>query len=314
MVQAVDQPGATMTTTARSLCLAITMFVAAVAGPRPAEAKRLHTVTTGQSLWTIARRYSCSVDEIQRANRLAGTMIRPGQRLTVPSCARPTVAARRVTTSRATKAPTRVAAIIPVTGQSIGRAWDGTLEDGIQLPPGDGYLLRRPARTWGASHVVSQVERTLAEVMRKLPDHHTLAIGDLSAKHGGFLTEHHSHQSGRDIDIGFYYKQAPRNYPSEFVIATEDTLDAAATWTLLYTFARTADQSTGVTAIFLDYDMQGVLYRYALDHGVSKAYLGRIFQYPHGRGAAVGLIRHVAHHDDHFHVRYKCAPGDRSCS
>jgi murein endopeptidase len=200
-----------------------------------------------------------------------------------------------------------------VAGQSIGNPWHGHLHDGVRFPDGLGYLIRRPLRAFGAAHVVTQLERAIAAVRTRFPALHTLAIGDLSARRGGALTEHRSHQSGRDVDVGLYYTTVPRGYPQSFIAATDDNLDRAATWALLYAFARTADQPAGVTAIFLDFEVQGLLYTWALDHGVPQAYLDRLFQYPHGEGAPVGLIRHAPNHDDHMHVRFKCPPGDAGC-
>ncbi len=47
------------------------------------EETTVHVVRQGEVLGSIARRYGCSVREIQRWNNLRGTLIRPGQRLVV---------------------------------------------------------------------------------------------------------------------------------------------------------------------------------------------------------------------------------------
>ena len=65
--------------------------------------------------------------------------------------------------------------------------------------------------------------------------------------------------------------------------------------------------------MFLDFDLQGVIYDWALENGVSEKRLNRIFQYPHGRGASAGLIRHEPNHGDHLHVRFRCAGADVTC-
>jgi murein endopeptidase len=203
-------------------------------------------------------------------------------------------------------------AIATVAGQSVGAPWDGELHDGVRLHLGKGFKIRRPHRAWGASHAVDQIERALESVRDRFPDAHTLAIGDMSARDGGAITEHRSHQSGRDIDIGLYFTKVPDDYPSSFVSANED-LDLRKTWALVQAFAKTADESTGVQAIFLDFGVQGRLYKWARAHDVPRGYLDALFQYPHGRGASEGLIRHEPHHDDHMHVRFKCAPDDDDC-
>ncbi|WP_193214568.1 LysM peptidoglycan-binding domain-containing protein [Luteolibacter marinus] len=57
--------------------------------PKPAPVKVKpkvvrHTVKKGDSLYAIAKRYGTTVGKIQSANRLKGTIIRPGQSLVIP--------------------------------------------------------------------------------------------------------------------------------------------------------------------------------------------------------------------------------------
>jgi hypothetical protein len=190
--------------------------------------------------------------------------------------------------------------------------WRGRLRGGSRLRQGRGYLIRRPLRSWGTPETVQIVRDVLREVRREHRELHTLAIGDLSQKGGGWISEHRSHQSGRDIDLGFFYTRVPAGYPKSFAPATADNLDRAATWDLLAAFARTADQPGGVEAIYLDLGVQGLLYDYARTRGVDERTLDRLFQYPEGPGTS-GLVRHQAHHDDHMHVRFRCPPGDAAC-
>ena len=46
----------------------------------------------------------------------------------------------------------------------------------------------------------------------------------------------------------------------------------------------------------------------------ASRFLDEIFQYPRGKGAAGGLVRHEPNHADHFHVRFRCAKADADCS
>ena len=198
-------------------------------------------------------------------------------------------------------------------GQSIGMPWEGRLQHASQLPPGEGYHIRRPQRSFGTETTVDFIERAIADTLEVFPDQHVLAIGDISAPAGGKITEHHSHQSGRDADIGLFYKEQPAGYPASFIHADEDNLDSAATFKLLESFLATANEDGGAQVVFLDFDVQGILYSWALDHGVSERRLERIFQYPHGRGAPEGMVRHEPNHDNHMHVRFKCPSDDMSC-
>jgi murein endopeptidase len=155
------------------------------------------------------------------------------------------------------------------------------------------------------------VQRAIKAVRKRFPRVHTLAIGDFSAKKGGSISEHRSHQSGRDVDLGFYFKKKPKGYPDSFVGHDEATLDLAATWALLHAFARTADSANGVQAIFVDFEVQEKLYEWAKDHGVPVDHLDRVFQYPDEGGS--GLVRHHPNHHDHFHIRFKCPEKDSGC-
>ena len=198
-------------------------------------------------------------------------------------------------------------------GQSVGAPWDGRLQRATPLPPGDGYFLRRPERAFGTQTTIELTLRAIGETLDAFPDEHVLAIGDISAQSCGFITQHHSHQSGRDIDVGLFYLEQPQGYPANFIHADEDNLDCAATFKLLESFLATGDDDGGVQMVFLDFDVQGILYHWALDNGVSERRLDRIFQYPHGRGAPDGIVRHEPNHDNHMHVRFKCPSEDTGC-
>lgn len=197
--------------------------------------------------------------------------------------------------------------------RSIGAPWSGRLQAPARLKGGDGYVIRRPQRSYGTRTTVELVKDAVSNTLEAFPKVHVLAIGDISAESGGFITEHHSHQSGRDADIGLFYKKKPAAYPRSFVRATADNLDAAATWKLIWELAKTSTQDGGAQIIFLDYNVQGIVYRWAKEHDVSEKRLSRVFQYPFGRGSANGVVRHFPNHDNHLHVRFKCRDRDTSC-
>src|SRR5262249_36407374 len=115
-----------------------------------------------------------------------------------------------------------------------------------------------------------------------------------SAKSGGHLSPHRSHQSGRDADVGYYYRAGAR----PFVRATADNLDIPRTWALL----KAAIRDTTIDMIFIDHSVQRILVDYAATNGEDPAFLDEIFQI---RGVNPRApIRHIRGHDNHIHFRF----------
>ena len=268
-------------------------------GNQSADAQtRIHVVERGDTLWELARDNGCTVEQLQRANKLRSPDIWVGMKLHLPCSGKP----------KAKEPPIRV-----VRGQSVGRPHKGKLKNGVQLPHDPGYYRRRTNSAWGAQHVVDYTRAAVAAVRKKHPKVHRLAVGDLSSKKGGWIAGHASHQSGRDIDLGLYFKARPAGYPKEFVAASKGRLHVAATWTLVYSLYKSSSKPGGARKIFLDYSIQKSLYKHARAQGVSRATLKKVLQYPDGRWAKKRLVQHVHNHHDHLHVRFGCPPKDKSC-
>ncbi|MEO8704955.1 MAG: penicillin-insensitive murein endopeptidase [Kofleriaceae bacterium] len=283
-----------------------------------------HILQSGETLEHVARGHGCTVAELKRANGVSTTLLRAGTVVVIPACGSRPVATKPAPTSDDDRARRALEVIdgtklverpqvrepdpVPVQpdgpSQSIGTPWNGKLRNGKPMPRGEGYSLRRPQRAYGAAHVVDHLRRVIAEVRALHPDVHTLAIGDLSARSGGQLDRHVSHQSGLDVDVGLYYRKVPADYPAQFVDAGVANLDLESTWALLVGFARTSRLASGVQVILLDYDIQARLYRWALARGTPEDQLGELLQYPRGKDAG-GIVRHWPHHADHMHVRFK---------
>ncbi len=252
-----------------------------------------HTVRAGDTLGKIARQYDSSIDHIRHSNRLRGNLIKPGQLLTV----HPGIGGRGA----------------PLIGQSVGRPQSGKLAQATKLGRSRAYYRRRMSRIYGTNYVVHRLRKSIELVARRHPKAHKLAIGDISAAKGGRITEHVSHQSGRDVDLGFYFKRKPPGYPEAFVKATAKNLSFDATWDLLTTLAASKAADAGVLVMYISYDVQGTLYRMAKKRGVPAAVLSRMLQYPRGEDALAGIVRHEPGHDDHIHVRFKCPEADKGC-
>ncbi|MGB1014961.1 MAG: penicillin-insensitive murein endopeptidase, partial [Nannocystaceae bacterium] len=134
-------------------------------------------------------------------------------------------------------------------------------------------------------------------------------VGNMSARDGGRLKPHSTHQSGRDVDLGYIQKWDGKEELNWRKMGSQN-LDAAQTWVLLQTLVATG----AVEVVFIDSKLQKLLFDYAREQGVSKERLATWLEYPRRPGTADGvLVQHVAGHDDHLHVRFSCPPSQSRC-
>ncbi len=137
----------------------------------------------------------------------------------------------------------------------------------------------------------------MAEVERRLPGSPRVVIGDLSRTEGGRLNRHRSHQSGRDVDLGFYFLGGePLTFVRGVVRGRPKQLDVERTWALV----RALITETDIDRIFLDRSIQRLLYAHALASGEDRAWLDDIF----GRDGDKGIVQHERRHLDHMHARF----------
>jgi len=134
-----------------------------------------------------------------------------------------------------------------------------------------------------------------------------LIVGDLSAEKGGRLRPHSSHQSGRDVDLGYYF--AGNEAMDRFADATGENLDAEKTWTLIDLLLSTHR----VEYIFIDRSLHETLYKEAVRRGWGEDELEQIFEAPVGESVRSGVIRHQKGHRHHLHVRFACDESDKEC-
>jgi LysM repeat protein len=306
-----------------------------------------HLVMPGETLGSIAKRYGTTVAAVRKTNRLRkGQIIRIGKTLKVRSSV-PARARRQLIYTIAPgdtlsaigqqfgmsandlqllnprKDPRRLRIgdriKVYVDGPesrsaAVGGTSHGRLVNAERLPPGPGYHRRNPARSWGTNETITELLRVVAQVKLKHPDAHDLVIEDLSAKQGGPIAPHKSHQSGRDVDTGVYHQGYGKEGPKRFLDATRVPLDYDKTWTLLHALVGDSEESSRTAYIFWDYGAQKLVHDWALKRGKPKALLRRMFQYPRGRRSMQGVIRHVSGHKNHLHIRFKCPAGDRDCT
>lgn len=96
--------------------------------PRPVRARVVeHKVGTGESLWSISRKYESTVGEIREANQITGDLIRAGQTLKVPT----SMPEEELTSQGASAAPLAPAP-----------------QAAAELPPSTGLSRREDSTSW----------------------------------------------------------------------------------------------------------------------------------------------------------------------
>jgi len=176
---------------------------------------------------------------------------------------------------------------------TFGSATRGGLINGVRLPEDDRWKMVDPVNIWGTAETINYLVTAIDAVHEQYPDSHSLFIGDISAPRGGYLKPHISHQSGRDVDISYFYLSDPSWYER----ATPTNLDRARTWALV----RALITRTDVHYIFIDRRVQAWLRQYAESIGEDSDWLESVF---HGSNSEPPIILHEPGHATHLHVRF----------
>jgi murein endopeptidase len=176
---------------------------------------------------------------------------------------------------------------------SFGTATRGGLLNAVYLPSDARWIPVDPTHAWGTAETIDYLLTALDAVHAEFPDSHPLFIGDLSRQRGGYLQPHLSHQSGKDVDVSYFYTRDPKWYTR----ATAGNLDRQRTWA----HVRALISRTDVQYIFIDRRVQRLLRSYAEAIGEDRAWLESVFDGIPGEPA---IIRHEPGHDTHLHVRF----------
>jgi penicillin-insensitive murein endopeptidase len=154
--------------------------------------------------------------------------------------------------------------------------------------------------------MVNMIDRAARHVNKRFPGA-VLDVGDLSVKHGGDVARHHSHESGRDADLGFYAVDAKGKqiHGKTFVKFNPDLsspnypgakFDLPRNWAFVQEIL--TDPAARVSHIFIADWLKRELLAYAKTHAVRGVY---------ERAALVLMQPHNSlPHDDHIHVRISC--------
>jgi penicillin-insensitive murein endopeptidase len=166
---------------------------------------------------------------------------------------------------------------------------------------------------FGTGELVRLISRAAQDVAFRYP-RSQLTVGDLSRPGGGRFRPHVSHQSGRDVDLGFYLldrRSTPLN-AHLFVRMNNQGMgkqwgqlykfDAARNWALVESLL--SQPTTDVQHIFVSNAIKRVLIRQALKEHANPEVLMRARR-------VITQPSHGAPHRSHFHVRIYCADDDR---
>ncbi len=202
--------------------------------------------------------------------------------------------------------------------RSIGSPTTGHLIGGSHLDEGP-HLRVVPAYAqgdvrWGLPQLVGMVNRAGRAVRRQYPDA-VLSVGHLSRKGGGEIDHHASHESGRDVDIGFYVRNGAGKpvLESRFIAFAADGaapsmpgahFDDARNWALVT--ALVSDPSARVTHVFVAAPLRARLLAHADRVAAPQALRARAAE-------LMAQPRGALPHDDHFHVRIGCPSGMDRC-
>ncbi len=177
---------------------------------------------------------------------------------------------------------------------SIGQTSSGVLLNGVAMPSGDHWTVVDAGHAWATKETIDYLTRSIEKVHERFPDSAKMHIGHISAKDGGHLAPHVSHQAGRDVDVSYYLNTSS----SWYTVANASNLDLPRTWA----FVKALITETDVEIIFIDRSIQKLLRDYAEVTGESPGWLDTIF--PSSITSPPPIIRHANGHSTHIHVRF----------
>jgi murein endopeptidase len=175
---------------------------------------------------------------------------------------------------------------------SVGFADQGRLINAVHLEDGDAWTVARRDLSWGTRETIDGLVAAFRAVHEEYPDARA-RLSHIGLQSGGWLRPHKSHQSGRDADLGFFYKGNGR--PGGRLKNVLKAFDTARNWALIRALVTQSD----VQIIWVDRGIQKVLRDHALKIGEDRAWVDRLF-----RAGNQSLLQHARRHQDHFHVRF----------
>ena len=194
---------------------------------------------------------------------------------------------------------------VPTAGppQVLGSYAAGCLAGAVALPArGRGYQVLRPQRNrfYGHPATIAFVRRLAAEAAQRSLG--IVLVADMAQPRGGPMPAGHgSHQIGLDVDIWLRLPKAPLSAaqladPREGSMGAGRQGDRRVWGPAQARLIRLAAEAPGIDRIFVNPAIKAELCRSA---GSDRAWLEK--------------VRPWWGHDEHFHVRLRCPPGQTGC-
>lgn len=219
--------------------------------------------------------------------------------------------AGKKTAKKATPSDKKAAKAPKTLAVSFGHPNDGKLE-GARAFKATRYMKLLPdyAKTdakWALPELLDALDRAAQAVAKKYPGS-VLGVADLSAKNGGPIPRHRSHQSGRDVDVGFYlvnekgrivrpYGLVNMKADGTSTVRSSTRFDEKRNWAFIAALLQ--DKKVKVTNIFVWAPLRARLLAHAEKIGAPKSLRQKAAQ-------VMSQPANVQRHADHFHIRIAC--------
>lgn len=203
----------------------------------------------------------------------------------------------------------------PAQSVSVGYPNRGLLRYGVRVNDDKRLLVKEGStRTrHGTAELVRIIEHGAHEVAFRYPGAR-LTVGDLSRKTGGRFYPHKSHQSGRDVDLGFYMLSRSKEpiQVHRFLSMNGKNVafgqgemyrfDSVRNWALIE--ALLSHPTIDVQHVFVVNSVKRSLLREAVRQSAAPETILKAKR-------VISQPRHGAPHRTHFHVRVFCADDDQ---
>ena len=200
---------------------------------------------------------------------------------------------------------------------ALGNTSRGGLIDPAMVPDAGEFHYILPAHLgrpthYGTDELVELLLTSAEQVASAFPASR-LAVGNLSVFDGGRISWSRSHNSGRDVDLGFFIRDKEgADLPLETLVHIRRsgavaeipgaTFDTERNWAVVK--ALLTSETAKVQWIFIYAPLERMLLAHATKLGETQALIDKAATIMHQPGDS-------APHDDHFHIRIFCTLDDR---